>query len=172
MKRVLVLTVVLSAVAWVHADDDPLANLRTAFDRAQQAVVAGDTAAILAGTYPGLIKQVGGPDAMRDMLSKNLAGLEERGMAVLGTEIVSVSDPVQAGSEIHAVVRATRTVKAPGGRQIQDTFMIAVSADQGKNWTFVDGPQLTPQHIDQLFPDFNDALVLPRVKAPVFERGS
>lgn len=172
MKKISIFAFVLFAATLTHAADDPVENIRADFDKAQRAVVTGDTATILASTYPGLVQQVGGPDAMRSMVVKNLEGLEERGMTVVGTEIVSISQPVQAGSELHAVVRATRTVKAPGGRQVQDTFMIAVSADQGKSWTFVDGPQLTPKHIHTLFPDFNDALVLPKVKAPVFERGS
>lgn len=168
---VLVLVALLSCTL-VCAADDPAANIRAAFDRAAQAVVAGDTDAILDSTYSGLLEQVGGRDMMRSMLIKNLKDLEERGMAVVATEIVSISEPLRAGDELHAIVRAKRTVKTLGGRQIQDTFMIAVSGDEGQSWTFIDGPQLTPKHIEALFPDFNEALELPETAAPVFEKGS
>ena len=87
-----------------------------------------------------------------------------------GVEITRISEPVQAGSELHAVVRTKRTVRGPTGRQIQESYVIAVSADEGENWTFVDGQKLTPQHIMALFPDFNVDLVLPGPSAPVFER--
>ena len=93
-------------------------------------------------------------------------------MGVIATEIVSISEPLQAGDELHAIVRAKRILKAPGGRQIQDTFMIAISGDEGRNWTFVDGPQLTPKHIEALFPDFNEALEFPETVPAVFEKDS
>ena len=172
MKKSVVVLIALLSSTLVCAADDPTAIIRAAFDRAVQAVVVGDTEAILDNTYSGLLEQVGGRDVMRSMVIKNLNDLKERGMAVVGTEIVSISEPLQAGDELHAIVRANRTVKAPGGRQIQDTFMIAVSSDGGQNWTFVDGPQLTPKHIEALFPDFNEALELPETAPPVFEKGS
>ena len=171
MKRFVIVAVLLSSML-VCAADDSIANIRVAFDRAVQAAVVGDAETILDSTYSGLLEQVGGRDAMRSMVIKNLNDLKERGMAVVGTEIVSISEPLQAGDELHAIVRAKRTVKAPGGRQIQDTFMIAVSSDGGQNWTFVDGPQLTPKHIEALFPDFNEALELPETAPPVFEKDS
>ena len=171
MKKSLVVAILLSSTL-VCAADDPTANIRAAFDRAAQAAVAGDAEMILDSTYSGLLKQVGGRDVMRSMVIKNLSDLKNRGMAVVGTEIVSISEPLRAGDELHAIVRAKRTVKAPGGRQIQDTFMIAVSGDGGQSWTFVDGPQLTPKHIEVLFPDFNEALELPQTAPPVFEKDS
>ena len=172
MKKSAVAVVALLSSTLVCAADDPATNIRAAFDRAAEAVVAGNAETILDSTYPGLLEQVGGRDVMRSMLIKNLNDLEERGMAVVATEIVSISKPLRAGDELHAIVRAKRTVKAPGGRQIQDTFMIAVSGDGGQNWTFVDGPQLTPNHIETLFPDFNEALELPEMAPVVFEKDS
>ncbi len=172
MQKSAIAIVVLLSSTLVCAAEDSAANIRAAFDRAAQAVVAGDAEAILNSTYSGLLEQVGGRDAMRSMLIKNLTDLEKRGMAVVSTEIVSISEPLQAGDELHAIVRAKRILKAPGGRQIQDTFMIAVSDDEGQNWTFVDGPQLTPKHIEALFPDFNEALELPETVPPVFEKDS
>ena len=169
MKKSPVAIVALLSVTLVCAAEDPTANIRADFDRAAQAVAARDAEAILDSTYPGLLQQVGGRDAMRTMVVKNLTDLEQRSMAVVATEIVSISQPLQAGAELHAIVRAKRTVRAPGGRQIQDTFMIAVSGDEGEKWTFVDGPQLTPKHIEALFPEFNAALVLPKIERPVFQ---
>lgn len=172
MKKFAAAIVAVLSVTLVCAAEDPTANIRADFDRAAQAVVAGDTEKILDSTYPGLVQQVGGRDAMRSMVTKNLSDLEQRGMAVMATEIVSISQPLRAGDELHAIVRARRTVKAPGGRQVQDTFMIAVSGDEGKSWTFLDGPQLTPKHIKALFPDFNEALELPETAPPVFRKDS
>jgi len=169
MKREAIAIVFLLAATLVCASVDPQVTIRKAVERASEAVIAGDTDAILDSTYPKLIEQVGGRESMREILTKNLTGLEQRGLTVVSNEIVSISEPVRAGTELHAIVRSRRTLKAPRGRQIHDTFLIAVSGDDGQSWSFVDGPQLTPNHIKILFPDFNSALVLPRVDAPVFQ---
>ena len=170
MKRLPVILVTLVLVALVHAAEDPTAKIRASFERASEAVAASDTEAILESTYPGLVQQVGGRAAMRVMVTESLKDLERKNLVVVGTEIVSISQPLQAGAELHSIVRAKRTVKGPGGVQIQDTFMVAVSRDNGMSWTFVDGPQLTPKHIEALFPDFNEALELPETAPPVMER--
>ena len=72
--------------------------------------------------------------------------------------------PLPAGDELHAVVVAKRTIEGTRGRQTLDTYMIAVSGDGGKKWTFVDGPPLTPKHIEALFPEFNKALEIPKTE--------
>ncbi len=170
MKKTLMVLTLLLFPGVACAEDDPTAPIRADFDEATEAVLVGDAEGILKYTYPGLIEKVGGLDAMRSIVVGNLTDLERRGMSILTTEIVSIAEPLPAGRELHSVVRAKRTVKTPGGRQIQDTFMIAVSIDGGKRWTFVDGPQLTPQHIDALFPEFNEALELPETAPPVVEK--
>ena len=170
MRKLTVAIVALLSATFVGAAEDPKANIRADFDRAVQAVAAGDAEAILDGTYPGLVQLVGGRDAMRSIVLENLKDLERRGLVVVGTEIVSISDPLQAGEELHAVVRAKRTLKGDGGKQVQDTFMIAISGDGGTKWTFVDGRPLTPKHIKALFPDFNDALEIPKTGATGIQR--
>ena len=170
MKKLPIALVVLLSVTVVGAAEDPKANIRADFDRAVQAVVAGDAETILDGTYPGLVQQVGGRDVMRSMVLENLKDLERRGLTVVGTEIVLISDPVQAGDELHAVVSAKRTVEGAEGKQTLDTFMIAVSSDGGAKWTFVDGPPLTAKHIATLFPDFNETLEIPKAKTQSLQR--
>lgn len=172
MNKLTAFTIValLCSTVVCAAEPDLTANIRASFEDAMEAAVVGDPETIVNGTYPGLVEKVGGRDAMRSMVVRNLKDLEGRGMAVLKTEIVSISEPLQAGDELHSIVRARRTVKAPGGRQIQDTFMIAVSGDAGESWTFVDGPQLKPSHIQALFPNFNPALELPETSPPTFEK--
>jgi len=159
------------SVALVQAADDPTVEIRAQFVQASQAVIKGDADAILDSTYPGLIDRVGGRAEMRAKVIESLIDLRHRKLSVQRTEVVSISQPVEAGEELHSVVRAKRVMQGPGGRQIQDTFVIAVSSDQGKSWTFVDGQQLTPQHILALFPNYNKALVLPRTAPPVMEDG-
>jgi hypothetical protein len=171
MKKLFICFGIVISATLVQAADDPTVEIRAQFIKAAQAVIKGDADAILDSTYPGLIQRVGGRVEMRAKVIDSLMDLRHRKLSVQRTEVVSISQPVEAGEELHSVVRAKRIMQGPGGRQIQDTFMIAVSSDRGKNWTFVDGQQLTPQHIMALFPNFNTSLVLPRTAPPVMEEG-
>jgi len=169
MKKPLILFAMLLAACGMAASDDA-ANLRADAEWMCKAVEEGDADAIVEHTYPGLLEKIGGPDEMRKIVLAGQTDMRQRGLAVQSVEITAVSEPLQAGSELHAVVRTKRTVKGPTGRQIINSYVIAVSGDAGDNWTFVDGQKLTPAHVLALFPDFNVDLVLPSPSQPVFER--
>lgn len=167
-KPIMLLVFLLAACGSSASGDND--TLRSDAEWMCQAVVKSDPDAIVDQTYPGLLEKVGGRDAMRQSVVEGQRDLAAKGLKVVSVEVVSISEPVQAGSELHAVVRTKRTVKGPTGRQIQATYVIAVSSDEGENWTFVDGQNLTPAHVVALFPDFNVDLVLPGKSEPVFER--
>ena len=169
MKKPTVLFAVFLVACGLSASDSA-DRLRADAEWMCAAVTKGDAAAIVEYTYAGLLEKVGGAEAMRELTVAGQSALTKQGLSVVSVDITSISDPVQAGSELHAIVRTKRTVKGPTGRQIQETFVIAVSGDEGQNWTFVDGQKLTPAHVVALFPEFNPDLVLPGKSEPVFER--
>ena len=167
-KPTILLTVFLAACGMAVSNDAD--TLRADAEWMCQAVVKADADAIVEHTYPGLVEKVGGTDEMRKAIVAGHTDMRQRGLVVIGLEITKISEPVQAGSELHAVVRTKRAVRGPTGKQTLESYVIAVSADEGENWTFVDGQKLTPAHVMALFPDFNVDLVLPGPSKPVFER--
>ena len=169
MKKPVILCALFLVVCGL-ASADPATRLRADAEWMCQAVVKVDADAIVQHTYPGLVEKIGGPAAMKDVVVAGQAELEKSGLKVVSNEITSISEPVQAGAELHAVVRTKRVVRGRTGRQVLHSYVIAVSRDEGENWTFVDGQKLKPQHVMALFPDFNVDLVLPGPSEPVFER--
>jgi hypothetical protein len=169
MKKPLILLAMLLAACGLVASDST-DNLRADAEWMCKAVKDGNADAIVQYTYPGLLEKVGGPDEMRKIIVAGQTDLAQRGLIVQSVLITAVSEPLQAGSELHAVVRTERTIRGKTGRQIIKSYVIAVSSDNGENWTFVDGQKLTPPHVLALFPDFNTDLVLPAPSEPVFER--
>ena len=167
-KRWILCGVLLAACAPAVSETEQ--RLRADAEWMCQAVVKGDATAIVEHTYPGLLEKIGGADAMKQIVIEGQTDLRQRGLSVVAQEITAISEPVEAGEELHAVVRTKRTVKGPTGRQIQESYVIAVSLDGGETWTFVDGQKLTPAHVIALFPQFNTDLVLPGPKEPVFVR--
>jgi hypothetical protein len=78
------------------------------------------------------------------------------------------SAPVRAGNELHALVPQTIVLKVKGGRLTRTTHLLAVSADGGKKWWFVDTAPLAGRAVRRVFPDFNDAITLPPPAKPTF----
>ena len=170
MKRALLTVALMLVSAGLIAGDNHEATIRSAAEKASLAVVGGRMEAVADSTYPGLVTAMGGRSDMIIALRQSVSDLSKRGLSVEKIEVGEISDTVTAGDQLHAVVRIKRTIKAPTGRQIQDSFMLAISSDAGKNWTFVEGRQMTPPMIEALFPNFNGELVFPKTSEPVFVR--
>jgi hypothetical protein len=49
-------------------------------------------------------------------------------------------------------------------------FLVGVSENGGKTWTFAEGKESTPEGIRKMVPDFPDDLKLPKLKPPVLEK--
>jgi hypothetical protein len=146
------------------------AAIRAAAEKASSAIVDGRMEAIADSTYPGLAAVMGGRVALINSLHESSAELRKRGLSVTEMEVVSISPTVQAGRQLHSIVRMKRMMNAPNGIQVQDTFLIAVSEDAGASWSFVEGRQLSQDQLKVLFPDFNPELKFPATAKPVFIR--
>lgn len=165
----LTLLALLAAVGVANADQYE-ATIRAAAEKASSAIVEGRTEAIADSTYPGLAAVMGGRVALINSLRESTEELKNRGLSVSSMEIRSISPAVQAGAQLHSIVRVKRMMTARNGKQVQDTFLIAVSEDQGATWSFVEGRQLSPEQLQVLFPNFNSELKFPATAKPVFIR--
>jgi hypothetical protein len=57
-------------------------------------------------------------------------------------------------------------MKLPEGHVRTHSFLLAVSADDGQTWKFVDGARLTREKVVAIFPTFPQSLALPEVGPP------
>lgn len=80
-----------------------------------------------------------------------------------------VGDPtphVVAGEELMAVIPTVLYMSVEEMHLRQESYMIAISGNGGKSWTFVNGSDNIEMMIAMLFPNWNDALELPEKKSP------
>jgi hypothetical protein len=76
----------------------------------------------------------------------------------------------QGGDESFAVVPYDLEMTLPAGRALVRTWLLGISSDQGKTWTFVDGGNLNAAAVKRMFPNFPDKLTLPAKQPPQLER--
>jgi hypothetical protein len=100
------------------------------------------------------------------------AGTKEMKSQGFGFKSVKVDDPsdiIPAGTELYVVVTFQMEMKAPGGKLTSKSFVIGVSPDAGKTWTFING-DMDIKSVKQVLPDLPDKLKLPDKQKPVFEK--
>lgn len=141
-------------------------RIRAAYEAVTQAMRDGEYAKVARASYPRLVELAGGQEEMVAAIVQGVEQMREQGHEYLDTEIRTVSEPVKVGEELHAVISSRLRLKVPGGTLHQDTFVVAISANGGFSWTFVDGAGFTPEIRAMLFPTWDSTLELPEPGSP------
>ncbi len=128
-----------------------------------------DYALLVRYTYPKLVAQMGGRDKMMALMKQAMAELEgKQGFTFKSATVGTPSRIYRAGTELHALLSLDMNLESAGGTLKLYSYLLGVSGDGGKNWTFVSGSQLTPEGIRDLFPAFNKDLKVPPQPQPEF----
>lgn len=145
-------------------------NIRTSALACVQATVEGDYKTLERYTHPAVMEMLdniaGGEGKGIEFIEQQMKSLEEEGAHI---DSMIVGDPtphVVAGKELMAVVPTVLYMSVQDMRVRQESYLIAISGDAGKTWTFVNGSDNVDMMIEMLFPNWNDELQLPVKKGP------
>jgi hypothetical protein len=173
--RTLVGLVAITVCAQLASADPQTQRIRTIATENSAALTSGNYARLVDLTYPKLVEMIGGRDKMIEVLRSGTEDMKAHGSAILGAEVAEPPEIVTAGDKQFAIVREIVRVQVPEGTLRSNGFLIAVSEDRGKTWTFIDGAGLhkTPgkerETLAQILPGFPSQLSLPAWEPPVLE---
>ena len=120
-------------------------------------------------TYPKVVKMMGGREKMISVMRAGFKDRKARGFTLRSFKVDTPSELVAAGPDLFVVVPFLLEIKAPGGRILQKGFVIGVSSNRGKSWTFVTADQDVKQ-LKKILPNLPEQLKLPKREKPVFEK--
>ena len=170
------LTLLVALICAEFASADPQTEQVRKLAAENSAAYASENYARLVDlTYPKLIELIGGRDRMIEMLRQGTEDLKARGSKILGAAVSEPKEIVMAGDRQFAIVPEVVRVQGPEGTLRSNSFLIAVSENRGKTWTFIDGAGLhnTPgkerETLAQIVPGFPSQLALPAWESPVLE---
>jgi hypothetical protein len=130
-------------------------------------VLANDYAKVADLSHPEIVEVMGGKEKMVEKTSEIMAGLKARGLAFKKYTVGKIGEPVVDGKTAYIVVPTTVVLTGPKTTIESDSYLLGVSTDSGKTWTFADGAGLSnPVLRDKVFPSLPAALKLPEKKAP------
>ncbi|WP_143960576.1 hypothetical protein [Litoribacter populi] len=146
-----------SEEVWEAAQQYALANLNEDYEL------------LLDFTYPQVIEQAGGREAYKKVLLQLNEIQKNRGMSLSDFIIKEPIDKVKAGDEWHIIVPYQSVTKVKGGRLTTENTLIAVATEGRSKWYFVETASLTERNLNKVLPQWNNTLILPYKKAPVFK---
>ena len=152
----------------VRADERvDTSKVRDLADAVGKAVLDNDYAKVADLTYPKIVEVMGGKETMVERTGAVMADLKAKGVSFSKYTVGKVGEPVVDGKTAYVVVPTTILMTGPDVKIESENYLLGISTDGGKSWTFADGAGLSnPALRDKVFPSLPAALKLPEKKAP------
>ena len=175
MRSLLIVFVAIALSTQLVRGDAQTEQIAKLAEENSVALISGNYARLVDLTYPKVVELSGGRDKMIEGLRRSSEDMKARGSKILGAEVSEPKEVVTAGDKQFAIVPMKVRVQVPTGALRLKGFLIAVSRDRGKTWTFVDSAGLVSEPgkemetLAQILPDFPSQLTLPPHEEPVWE---
>ncbi|HZI17105.1 MAG TPA: hypothetical protein VEY09_00785 [Pyrinomonadaceae bacterium] len=165
---VLALLLAGQAAALAQGGDDGEAARKAATAQANEsgrAFAEGDFEKLLDYTYPRVIELGGGRKKLLADLKAETGKMREDGFEFVSYEAGEAGELVQlADPKLTAVILPAVLKMRAGGRVFrQPSYLVGVSTDGGRRWTFISGSSLDAARLKLVLPEAGDRLKLPKV---------
>jgi hypothetical protein len=164
MKPIVLLTALLLALAghlsFAKAGPKPDEVKKLAQELAK-AVVKQDYAGVIDLTHPAIVKEMGSRMKAIELIELMMKG------AGFSYKEMKVGDPGEfhsQGANTFVVIPIKLEVNSPRGLLRGDSYLLGISPDDGKTWTFVEGYSM--EKAEKLLPKLPEKLKLPDLKKP------
>ncbi|MBB5395471.1 MULTISPECIES: hypothetical protein [unclassified Mucilaginibacter] len=165
MKLIFRIALLLILPVSLFAQD--AATVKRQADVVAKALLNSDFKTVIANTYPKAVTLGGGKEQMLKIMSAGINQMKSQGFSFEKITIGSPGKFYKAGTEIHCLIPEHLIMKTSRGRMVATSNLLAISNDGGKNWSFLDMNQRTINSVKQLFPNFNNNLIIPQPSQPV-----
>lgn len=147
--------------------ETPTALAKRLATEASQAVVKGNFRRLAELTYPAVLKEAGGSDQMIAVVEKAMQQLKAQGFTFESTTVGEPGPILTEGLHSFIVVPTTNIMRTPNGKLQSKSYLLGISTDNGKSWTFVDGTGIANQkQREKMLPKLPAKLVLPERQQP------
>ena len=143
-------------------------QLKKQANRFANATFNSDHKLVIDLTYPKLVELSGGRDSLQKLIVERIEALKKQGVIKFEGSVGSPGPFIKAGSQIHCLLPETLVLKMFNGHYVTRSYLLAISNDKGKSWTFLDVGKMPGTVLRKLLPNYNDELVIPTPGKPMF----
>jgi hypothetical protein len=167
--RKLVAAVVV--LAWsalaLHAQDPAKAAVKKIAESLVQATLTGDFAKVIDHTHDPIIKEIGGRDSAIRMTQTQMEQLKAQMIVIKEFKLGEVGAFHSEGAWTFVLIPTSMELTFSGGKIRTKSYLLGLSADQGKSWKFADGAGISnPAFRDKVLPKLPAKLKLPEPQQP------
>ena len=169
MMRITGACVCLVALGIVVQADEP-ASAEKVKKLAQQigdATLRGEYAKVIDATFDGVIREMGGREKAIQLIADGMRTLKGKGITFKKYQIGKPGDFHREGDNTFVVVPTVLEMSLPGNKLIAKSYLLGISADNGKSWKFADGAGMQNKALrDKVLPKLPPKLQLPAKEQP------
>lgn len=171
-KSISMLILLVTCGVAARAEDEPKsAVVKTKAGEIVAAIKKEEYAKVVDLTYPKLVELVGGRERMLAELEASMKQLKQKGYSFKSIEVGEPGEILTEGKNTFAVVPTTTEMAAPEGKIVLESYLLGISSDGGKTWTFVDGNGISAaEKRDLILPKLPAKLELPARMRPKSSR--
>lgn len=145
-----------------HAEEPDKAEVKRLAEKIAKATRENDAETIVDYTYPGLVEFAGGRKAMIEITRQSLKLVKDDGAAIEKFEVEEPDEFYVEGKNTFAIARTELAMTVQGKTIGGKSFLLAISPDAGKTWTFLDGNGFQDKKLmNKILPKLPEKLVLP-----------
>lgn len=152
-----------AAAAQGQLGEEAAKRLQAQAEESGRAFIRGDLGRLADYTHPRLIELMGGREKMIEFVRKDMEEMKAEGFKPLSYVPSAPTQVLRVGGQTYAVVPLKFRMRAPKEIYISNSFVVAVSGDDGRNWTFLSGGGVDDVRLKILLPDAAGKLKLPTV---------
>ena len=156
----------------VGCDKGPAATPEQVRAKAQEcadAMLSGDYGKVADLTHPKVVAEIGGKQKMIDTLTTGVAQMKAQHFSLVSYKAQAPPEILGSGADRMAVLPTAMEMTTPKGKLKQKSYLLGISSDAGRNWTFVDGSEMTAEKLKFVVPNPPKDLKLPGQQAPVMQ---
>jgi hypothetical protein len=128
-----------------------------------------DYAKVIDRTYPKAIELLGGREKAIRAVESEMKKAEDIGVSVASVTVGEPGEFLVEGKNTFVIVPTTTEMATPRGKLVARSYLLSISPDGGKTWTFIDGSGLqTPERRKLILPKLPEKLKLPEYRKPEF----
>ncbi len=155
--------------AAVAVEDKPEAIAKAKAAEVAQAMLKDDCEKILDLTHPEIIRMGGGRVRMLEAMKRVMEQMKAKGFEFQSAKIGDKVQLAAVADKRYAVIPLLLEIKTPDGLLSASSFLLGISPDKGKTWTFINGDKARDPAVKNLLSDLPPSLKLPERKQPVFK---
>lgn len=159
-----------AALSLTAVAQSPTASIQAEAQKCAKALMASDYRSVLAYTHERVVAMMGGAESARGLVQKGMEEMKSKGMGIDDTKIGTPEEPRKIGTWLISLVPESLTLRVPGAKLQQESFLLGISADEGKSWKFIDLGPISEEKLFTVFPELKGQFKMPPKKQPVVEK--